>query len=344
MSYGGQYPPPPPPAYGGGQYPPPPGYGAPPPPVYGGGMESKTEKGVKFFKWSLLLYIIMTLLGFIMALVVLTMLPDLTSPDTAEDAFSSAIGLAASIVLIACLVLLLLVIIIIFFIVGIVNFHGGKYEFSPNHTSNVNKGLIFFILAIIMVIIGSSLGTATSTTISSGANAYLESVRNSAIISGVFNILAAIFMSLMFMFMINDFAAESDKTKLKVGLILLIIGGIISIIVTFVMFPIDVGDVTDSEATTIASTASYLSSLGGIVSFIGYIIFFIAYNNTHKAFVSGQIKPTPLPPPGAPPGPPGPPGYGAPPPPGPTSYPPPPSYGGGGSYPPPPPPPGRGYY
>jgi MFS family permease len=310
---------------GGAPPPPPPGYGAPPPPPppgYGGGFESKTEKGVKYFKYSLLLYIIIALLGFVIALIVLSVLPSLVDTDSAGDAFTGAIALAATIILIACVVVILTLLVIIFFILGIINFNSGKREYSPTHTSNVNKGLIFFLLAIIMVFLGIGLSANTGVTVSD-VDEYIETARNSALISGVFSLLSGVFMGLMFMFMVKGIAHESDGKLLNIGLIMLIIGGVISMALVFIMFPTEVGDVSDADAITIASTAGYVGYLGGIVSFIGYIMFFMAYNHTHKALASGQVRPS---------------GGGGPPAPG--GYPPPPPPG---RYPPPPPPPGRGY-
>jgi MFS family permease len=314
----------------GQPYPPPPGYGAPPPPPpgYGGRVLSDTEKGVKNFYWALLLYIIIALLGFVIALIAMITLPSIAS-GSAEDAVSGAIGMLVMVATLACIVLLLALLALIFFLIGIYNFNNGKNEFPGRHTSSVNMGLIFFLLVIVMIIAQIAVPFMIGFSVAADVDEMWEGVRTRAITGAVIGMLSSIFMGLMFMFMIKEIAPPTEQNKLKLGFLLVMIGGVISVVITFIMLPSDVGDLTTSEVNSISSGATSISSLGGIVGFIGYIFFLLAYKSTLKGFEMGQIQPEAG---AAPP----PPGYGAPPPP-PPGYgapPPPPGYG----YPPPPPP------
>jgi hypothetical protein len=273
-----------------------------------------------------LLYVIIAILGFVIAIIALMAIPTITSADSAEDAINSAIAMLVGIVMIACVLLVLLLLTLIFFILGIINIYSGKNEYGPAHASSVGKALIFFILAIVIFLVSvgmsATFGTSWDTR---DVQEIWEGIRNQAIISAVLGLLSAIFMGLMFKFSIDAIAPESDKKFLNIGLIMLIIGGIVSIAITFIMLPADIGDVSYNDITSVSSSATQVTQLGSIVSFIGYIMFFLAYQHTHNAIRSGALRPA-----GAPPGPPGPPG---PPPPG--AAPPPPGYGA-----PPPPPPG----
>ena len=221
LGYGAPYPPPP---GAGGYPPPPPGYGYPPP-GYGGRIPSTTEKGVKFFNWSLVLYIIIGLLGFVIAIIALITIPSIAS-GSSESAIDSAIGMLIMIATIACVLVILALLAFIFFILGIINFNQGKYEFPANHTASVKMGLIFFILAIIMYIIAIIVPFTFGYGIGSDVEKMWDSIRTQAIISAVISMLSGIFVGLMFIYMIKEIAAESDKKLLWLGFLLILIGGI----------------------------------------------------------------------------------------------------------------------
>ncbi len=264
-------------------YPPPPGYGMPPPPGYAARYQSATEKGVRFFNWSLILQFLMALIGFIIALITVIAVFSATEGDFESSAF----GLGAALVGLGCILLLIMVLVFIFIIIGCVNFSQGKREFPGKHSTSVTLGIVFFVLWIIMFICMFIIPIVMI--VSAGLSGDISSLGSVILIIAVLSFLASLFIGLMYLFMIKEIALPVDRKLLMIGFILLIISGIISISIVAVVTTLDIGDLTTDQAQSISSS---IQNIGAIASLIGYVLFLIAYRHTLKAIEAGQIKPT----------------------------------------------------
>jgi MFS family permease len=293
----------------------------PPPPGYAPEYRSKTKKGVKFFYYSLILYIIFMLLTFILAIVVFTSIPAITATDAGDEAVEAFFGLLIILGTVACIAILILIAVLVFLIIGSINVNSGKHEFSQRHSSSVNIGILFFVLTIVAVIAGIVVPIMMMpSSFTTDMQESWDSIRNRALVQAVISLMTWVFGALMYTFMIKEISLPEDKGKLSIGFLLILIGGIISVVVTVALLPDKITDLSSDELAALATGAGFYQYMGSIVAFIGLIFFLLAYSHTLSAMRKGQIVPS-----GAPQGPPG----GA-------QYPPPP---GGAPYPPPPPPP-----
>jgi amino acid transporter len=114
---------------------PPPGYGMPP-----GPMETKTEKGLKYINWAFWLYIIVMVVSLLMLLLVFVAIA------------GGSMGSIFLLVGFGCIIGLLGLIALILWIMGFFSMYSGKDEFGPEHSQKVTFAFMFFVLAIILVI------------------------------------------------------------------------------------------------------------------------------------------------------------------------------------------------
>ncbi len=276
------------------QYAPPPG-GAPT--GYRPHIENNTEKGVRFYFYSILIIVIALFLTFIIAVISYITISSIDFDEKSD--VDTAMDTLIMIGTIACVALLLLIIHLIMCLIGMVNILRGRAEFPGKHPGSASVGaaftilyVIFFILTLLLPFLFVFMIDFTGT-----PKDVWDSIRMWTMIIVVISLLTNLFMGLMYVFMIKEIAQPSIKKLLWVGFILLIMAGIISLAVTSIALSIDVGDLSSSELQALSSGADAASNIGSIASIIGVILLFICYWKTLKSLQIGELQPsTGLPP------------------------------------------------
>ncbi len=286
-----------PPPAGYQQPPPPPGYNqyAQPPPM----PKRDTIQGVKFFYWSLMLGLIMVLLAIVTAIAAFATLSAVSAGNAV-----GGIAAAGTIIALACGIVLIGLLILIFFILGVVRLNRGKNEYPEPHPSSVKKGMLFFVLWIVMFFVGIAvpfiMAPSVLSVTTANMNDIFASIRNIALVGAVIGLLSSLFLALMFKFMIEGVAQESEKAKTKIAVILFVVSGLLSVVLTFMLFPADASSLTTQDVVNLSTNATSIDGIGGIVSIIGYIFLVIAYKRTLSNLergIVGQSAPMPVAPP-----------------------------------------------
>ncbi|MEM4728251.1 MAG: DUF973 family protein [Thermoplasmata archaeon] len=280
-------PPGPPPAYGPAPayYPPPP----PPPPAF------HTREGVKFFSYGLLLQVIATLLGFLLALIAIALFSSMISGNI-EGSIGSLLAIAGVGILIGLVILIALIL----FIIGLIKFFQGKDEFGPIHAKNFQMAILFLILGIVIPWIGGAFSPGYS--FGTSLENYYASIRTAMILSGALAIVGAVFMTLSLMYFVKAFTRE-EASKFKLGQILIVVGPIIGLIAVIALTMSTPKGIKPEDLWNAWGAISLAPQVGYIVSTGGYFLFYQGYKSILGKMNTNQIVPgVQLPPPlGAPP-------------------------------------------
>jgi hypothetical protein len=265
-------------------------------------MEVKTEKGVKYFSYGFIFYIIALVILLVVLISVLGSISSMVSdPDNVDE--SDALGALAGLIAGICLGIFIIIVALALFLMGLINIHAGNKEFGPQHEKTSNKGAMFIFIGIIVNFIGAAVG---------------------GIGSSIVGVVVAIFLGMGLLYLIYEIADEKTKNLLWIAMIIYVIVAIIMAVVMiwiytsydFAQDEIEQGSEVDEaqldSAMGMATIALGVSSLG----LIPMAIFFWAYWKTYLRIKNREIQPVPTYP-AVPPPPPYPPAYG------PPQYPPP---------------------
>lgn len=271
-------------------------------------MESKTEKGLKYFGYGFILYIVGLAVLFVLLIAFFSLLPSMVDdPENAEtEILAPLLGLAAGL----CLGILFMIIALIIFLVGLIAINTGRTEFGEPHANSASRGTVLVIIGFLIGLFGGIAGQIGSS------------------IVGIFS---TILIALGLIYLIYEIADDKGKQMLWIAGILYIVISIISAVITIWLFSTydlyDVGTeagATEEEVLGNVSAAMMLAMGIGSFALIPFLLFLLAYRRTYLRVKNREIQPMapmyPMPyagpyPPGYPPYPP----Y----PPSPPSYPPP---------------------
>lgn len=276
----------------------------------------KTEKGLKYFFWGLLLFVIWQIL---MMPLLASMQPALEDLEQAEDpndpeAYEGLMVFIAPL----CGIMILLAIYIILILLGLVFIYNGRSEFGEKHKESIKKGLIVLIIGFIIGLAGSLV---------SGG---LQQISDDLLIIGYIpTIITAICYGLGFTFLLRYLLDKQGIDLLKIGALLIIIISILNLIFGAVAISID------DESNVFVENAFLIGMSFSLFMAVPWAIFTFSFYRALKRVQWGAVRPIVQPmqyfqPPGMPMGS----GMGAPPQgpmPGPGM--------GPGEHPPPPPPP-----
>ncbi|UCG69803.1 MAG: hypothetical protein JSV09_01920 [Thermoplasmata archaeon] len=274
--------------------------------------ELNTEKGLKYFSYGFVLYMIALALLFIVLIALIVSIDEIAAIDEEQDpeeVLGPLVGFFAGL----CLGGLFIFIAYILFLVGLIMIYSGRMEFGEIHANSVSKGTLFVGIGIIVSLVGGSIAGFLMGTIG----------------SSVVGIVTAIFISLGTIYLIFEISDEKGKQMLWTGGILYVVVAIVSAAVIIWLFLyldlIDVG--TGTEDVNAITPALLIPLAVGSIALIPILIFYMAYRRAYWRVKNREIQPLPplYPQPFAGPYPPGyPPGHpGYPPYPGPYQpYPP----------------------
>ena len=257
----------------------------------------KTEKGLKYFFWGLLLFVIWQLL---MIPLLASMQPALEDLQEAEDpndeeAIEGFLPFMGPL----CGIMILLAIYIIFILLGLVFIYNGRAEFGEKQKEATTKGLVVLIIGFIIGLAGSLV---------SGG---LQQVSDELVIIGYIpSIITSIFYGLGFIFLLKFLLDEQGNYFLKIGALLLIIISILNLIFVAMAISLDNG-------SNVFADNSLIIGLGfSLFMVVPWAIFAFSFYRALKRVQWGAVRPIVQPiqyfqPPGMPMGS----GMGAPPPP-----------------------------
>jgi hypothetical protein len=260
-------------------------------------MEVKTEKGVKYFSYGFIFYIIALVILLVVLIAALGSISSLVDdPENVDE--SDALGALAGLIAGICLGVFIIIIALIMFLIGLIGIHGGKKEFGPQHEKVTTKGVIFIFAGIAVNFVGGVFG---------------------GIGSSIIGVVVAILLGMGLLYLIYEIADERTKNLLWIAVILYVIVAIISAVVMvwlytsydFMQGEVEQGEEVDEEqldsALGAATIALGISSLG----LIPMVLFFLAYWRTYLRIKNREIQPVIQPPqyPLVPPPPPYPPTY-----------------------------------
>ena len=230
--------------------------------------ESKTEKGLKFLLFGLLLIIIYQILftGFIYANT-----ESITEMQTEANEESSLSGESLRNLGILCGGQLIMVFGLILILLGIVNYYNYRAEFGEEHSENVKKSLILLILGFVISLIGGLTG------ISQDADIVIP-------ITIVTLIVTAICYAIGFIYLLKSILDDKGLDFLKLGSILLIIFNIINSLLLVIAWKIPDSIGSDSNITLIGFSIIEISN-------IPWAIFIFSIFRAWKRIQWGYLKP-----------------------------------------------------
>jgi hypothetical protein len=243
-------------------------------------MELQTEKGLKYFNYGFILYIISLALMLLLLIAFLGVLTEifedperLEDPDEAEKILGPLIGMAAGF----CIGLLFMFIALILFLVGLISIHGGRNEFGEKHANSVQRGVLLILMSVVIGFFGGLAGPYAS--------------------SGI-GIVTSIMMALGLIYLIVEISDEQGKNMLWIAGILYIVISVISAIVTLWLFTsyglydIGSGDPAAAEENigNILAMTMIPMALGSLI-LIPILLFLLAYRRTYERVKRREIQP-----------------------------------------------------
>jgi len=246
--------------------------------------EGRTVRGVGWMSWGLLIQLASLILGAVGTVLLIASMGAFlyTSPELLPALFA-AVALICGLVIVE----------IAAAVVCLVGFHGmyaGRHEYGPNQDRNMDRALVFVILAIVL----SGVQVVSPYTLVWGA---LYSVPSGASITvGLLGLVvqpaSALFAGLALFSAVRLFADGGQRTRLIIGMILGAVGAAAGMAILLVAAGL--GRSLDSLVT--AFVASALAGQG--TSAISLLVFILVYREVRRKLETGGIAPAvPSPPP-----------------------------------------------
>jgi hypothetical protein len=254
-----------------------------------GHMETKTEQGLKYINWGIMLYLITLFLLLIVAVGII-MLAGTMEPG-------AGLGALGAIVAAACLAFVLLFVILILWLLGFITMVSAREEYGPVHAKKVMMALMCFILFIIffamtIVVPIMSVGTMIG---NQNVEDVWDDIRGMIILTTLMSFLSTVFLSLTWVFLIIELAAENIKKLLWIAFIINVVASLVALIIVIVMLNVDVADLDIDQVNAMQN----MSNLSSAFSIVGFIIFAFCYWKTYNRVKMKEIMP--VAPPGMPP-------------------------------------------
>ncbi|WP_455393329.1 DUF973 family protein [[Eubacterium] cellulosolvens] len=266
-----------------------------PPPLPQPQIESKTEKGSKFFFFGLLLYIIFQIIMMAILFASQGLISDLASFEEGDDPeeLEGAMGFVGAV----CGIMIILFIGLILILMGLIFFYSGRAEFGEKHAKDAQTGIFLLITGFVVGMVGSFVGIVLSsnTGLALGIN-YTIAIIGSAM------------YSIGFIYMLRKLLDQQGNFYLKIGAMLLIIFTIVNAVFAAVAIA------RQDELPTFSANSITIGLVFNLISVIPWAIFCFAFLNAWKRIQRGIIQPVFIPYPGMPQYPPYPPYPGYPPP------------------------------
>ncbi len=246
--------------------------------------EGRTVRGVGWMSWGLLIQLAGLILGAVGMVLLIASLGAIlyTTPELLPALFA-AFALICGLVIVE----------IAAAVVYLVGFHGmyaGRHEYGPNQDRNMDRALVFVILAIVL----SAVQVVSPYTILWGA--LLQVPSSASITVGLLGLVvqpaSAFFAGLALFSAVRVFADGVQRTRLIVGMILGAVGAAAGTAILLLSAGLGGG----LGLPVIAFIASALAGQG--TSAISLLVFFLVYREIRRKLETGGVAPAvPSPPP-----------------------------------------------
>jgi uncharacterized BrkB/YihY/UPF0761 family membrane protein len=188
-------------------------------------------------------------------------------------------------------------VIFILWLLGFITMVSAREEYGPVHAKKVMMALMCFILFIIffamtIVVPIMSVGTMIG---DPDVEDVWDDIRGMIIITATMSFLSTVFLSLTWVFLIIELAADNIKKLLWIGFIINVVASLVALIIVIMMLNVDV---TDWDLDQV-SALSNMADLTRAISIVGFIIFAFCYWKTYNRVKNREIMP--VAPPGMPP-------------------------------------------
>lgn len=266
----------------------PPAYGyQPPPPYYRRSLD--TEKGLKHINWGIIVYLIASLLVLIAVIIMLILIQSFINATPSD--VGAVIGPILGAVALICGGAVLFLVALILWLLGLYEMYTGRAEFGEVHATRVYRAVILIVLYIVFMVVSQVVSMALiGFAFDVAPSDLLESMRTSAIVLGVLEVVSNIILGLAFVYLIIELCDEKFKRILwgafYVFILVTIIGNVVSIVP---LYAVDVSGLTTEEV----SQLSNLGSLALGLSFIPFIMFLVCYRHAWARVRDGGIQPVP---------------------------------------------------
>jgi hypothetical protein len=260
-----------------------------------GHFETKTEQGLKYINWGIMLYLVTLFMLLIVAIGAIMLAGTVQEPG-------AGLGALGAILAAACLAIVLLFIVVILWLLGFATMVAGKEEYGPIHSKKVMIALMCFILFIIffaLTILVPIMSIGTMVNVQDPEEIW-DDFRGMIIISTAMSFLSTVFLSLTWVFLIIELAADNIKKLLWVAFLINVITSLVALIVVIMMLNVDVTDMDFEQVNAMQN----MSNLSSAISIVGFIILVYCYWKTYNRVKNREIMPVAppgMPPPGFPP-------------------------------------------
>ncbi len=238
--------------------------------------EGRTVRGIGWMSWGMVLQLATSVLGSAMAIILVMTLGSFafTSP--------AALTALAAVFALACGLLIVEIAVVVLYLIGFHGMYAGRREYGPEQDRNMERALVFVILAIVFVavqavspftIVLGGLANPASTTLTLGV--VLVAVETAS----------ALMAGLALMTAVSVFADGGQKTRLLIGMILGALGAFAGTIISLIGAYVG-GAQGSSLETLIASSLA-----GSGTSAISLFVFFLVYREVRRKLEMGVIAP-----------------------------------------------------
>ena len=262
------------------------------PPGYLPRAKLKTEEGLKFFYWALIIYIVGMVLSVIIAIAFLLL-----------SSFGTSINESYSIIesiVIGMVVGALALVVAILGIIGFINMRHGQREFGETHAKNVKNATRFLVTAIVLmvvsVIVSIMIAVSAMAPYGQTPNPYqmFDSLYTSVVVTGAIGIIATAFMALMIVYLVIELSTDRHRKMLWAAFALIIVNAVLgyffSLLIMWEM-SLEIGTLDAQEIYSFQSTYGNIGYIPGIIGIIAFVLVLICYRSAYYRVKNGEIKP-----------------------------------------------------
>lgn len=262
---------------------PPPGYSPPPVPVPYAMMpppQAKTPQGFGYVRWALLL-------GAVMQAVTI---PEYVWFAVAAPSFGSTdpfalLGFMAIALAFSCAAGIIGFVGLILFVVGYYYTHEGRDEYGPLHTREIDRSLIYLVVALVMAIVASVGGYGS---VFSG----FGPITPILLIGGAFGAVRGLFVGILIITLVKVFLEKGDRDQGWIGTALLTASPAVVGIALVVAF-LPIGQFSGVE---LLSTFLGVAAVAAAMELVAFVLFFRIYSKVLRRIRSGEFPPIVRPP------------------------------------------------
>jgi hypothetical protein len=277
------------------QQPPPPQY----PPQQFFHQEPETMRGLKWQSWALAIFMIMTIVSMVLALVLFFMVNSLVTGSTNP---SDVIGSLILLLAVSLMLLVLGILVMVFWFLGYYHVYKGKEEFGQPHSNKVGLSLKLLIAYLIIYLVGFIAGIVTMPLFVFGTTMtpqqMFDRIFLNTLVTGTIGLVGGIVLSFHIIYPVMELLDHGYRKRLWIGFAL----NLAAMIVTFIIMIWLISSLSSVISTlnlvnisTAVNGFTSAASVAAIITFVAYILWFSCYRKAFSRIESGELKPVPRP-------------------------------------------------